>query len=183
MPPIFRVSTDTPAYYLTSVAAERLPVFRSETIAQLTCKALDEARRSAGFLIFAYVVMLDHLHLVTDSKLKPKEIHRFVNGIISRRVIDHLKAEGHTQSLEKIRIRRTSGNWQYSLWQHNPDTRILWTDQMLWQRIQYTHLNPVRAGLVSHPNDWKWSSARIFHKRPADAEPMEVDLDRVRWQR
>jgi putative transposase len=128
--------------------------------------------------------MLDHLHLVTDSKLKPKEIHRFVNGIISRRIIDHLKAKEQTQSLDKLRINRKSADgWQYSLWQHNPDTRLLWTEQMLWQRIQYTHLNPVRAGLVEHPNDWRWSSARIFHRRRSDDEPLEVDLDKIKWKR
>jgi len=183
MPPFFRVSTDSPAFYLTSVATHRLPIFRTEAIARLVCNALNEARGSGGFLIFAYVVMLDHLHLVTDSKLKPKDIHRFVNGIISRRVIDHLNAEGHTASLDKLRINRQSDGWKYSLWQHNPDTRLLWTEQMLWQRIQYTHLNPVRAGLVDHPNEWNWSSARIFHRRRSDDEPLEVDLDRIRWQR
>ena len=183
MPPLFRPSTDSPAYYLTSVAAHRLPIFRTETLARIACKALDEARRSGGFLIFAYVIMLEHLHLVTDSKLKPNEIHRFVNGIISRRVIDHLKAGGQTESLEKLRVNRKADGWQYSLWQHNPDTRLLWTEQMLWQRIQYTHLNHVRGGLTDHPNNWKWSSARIFHKRRSDDEPLEVDLDRILWQR
>jgi putative transposase len=183
MPRSFRPSSDTPGYYLTSVTAHRLPVFRTEPIAKLACEALDEARRSGGFLIFAYVVMPDHLHLVTDSSRKPKEIHRFVNGIISRRVIDHLKEEGHDSSLDKLRVNRSDETWKYSLWDHNPDTRLLWTEQMVWQRIQYTHLNPVRAGLFEHPLDWKWSSARIFLNRRSDDEPLEVDLSKIKWSR
>ncbi|MBP9110886.1 MAG: transposase [Pyrinomonadaceae bacterium] len=181
--PRFRVSKDTPAYYLTSVTKDRLPVFQNTQMARLACDALNDARRSGGFVIFAYVVMLDHLHLVTDSLVKSKDIHRFVNGNISRKVIDHLKEKGHTESLRKLRIAERDGNWKYSLWQHHPDTRLLWSEQMLWQRIQYTHLNPVRAGLADHPDDWQWSSARIFHGRPNENEPLAVDLDRIEWRR
>ncbi|CAN5340912.1 hypothetical protein BH10ACI3_BH10ACI3_22240 [soil metagenome] len=97
---MFQVSKDSPAYYLTSVTKHRLPVFRTNAIAEITCKAIDEARRSGKFLIFAYVVMLEHLHLVTDNSRSSKDIHRFVNGIISRRVIDHLKVNGHEESLK-----------------------------------------------------------------------------------
>ena len=81
---MFQVSKDSPAYYLTSVTKDRLPVFRTEAIAKITCDAIDEARRSAKFLIFAYVVMLEHLHLVTDSSQSSKVIHRFVNGIVGK---------------------------------------------------------------------------------------------------
>src|SRR6478672_7054276 len=93
MPPRiqFQVSRDTPAYYLTSVAKDRLPIFRTETFARMTCDAIEEARRSVGFLLFAYVLMPEHLHVVTDSRKESKDIHRFINGIVSRRLLDHLK--------------------------------------------------------------------------------------------
>ena len=184
MPPSkFRISKDSPAYYLTSVAKDRLPIFRKPEFAAIACRAIHEARLSGGFLIFAYVIMLDHLHLVTDSSRKSQDIHRFVNGIISRRMIDHLKEYGHEESLAKLRIQQRSDGWKYSLWQHHPDTRLLWNEQMLWQRIQYTHLNPVRAGLADHPNDWKWSSARIWHGKRAEMEPLDVDRGQIEWKR
>ena len=149
---------------------------------RMTCDAIEEARRSGGFLLFAYVLMPEHLHVVTDSRKESKDIHRFINGIVSRRLLDHLKTSGHSDSLRKLRIEGRSDGSQYSLWHHHPDTRLLWSEQMLWQRIQYTHLNPVRAGLVDHPNDWRWSSARIFHKRPMEDEPLRVDLDKILWR-
>ena len=91
MPPKkFRIARDNPAFYLTSVSRDRLPVFRKPEIADLACEAIEEARHSCGFLLFAYVLMPDHAHLVTDNSRKSAEVHRFVNGIISRRVIDHL---------------------------------------------------------------------------------------------
>jgi REP element-mobilizing transposase RayT len=109
---MFVVSKDSPAFYLTSVAKDRLPVFQTSTIAEIACKAIDEARKSGGFLIFAYVLMPDHGHLVTDSRRKSSDIHRFVNGIISRRIIDHLKANGPEESLAKLRIQERAGGYK-----------------------------------------------------------------------
>ena len=83
---MFQISKDSPAFYLTSVTKDRLPVFRTPRFAKIACDALNEARISGEFLIFAYVIMLDHIHLLTDSKQKSKDIHRFVNGIIGRRI-------------------------------------------------------------------------------------------------
>ena len=58
---MFRISKDSPVYYLTSVTKDRLPVFRKENIKEIVCKAIAEARTSAGFRLFAYSVMPDHL--------------------------------------------------------------------------------------------------------------------------
>ena len=35
------------------------------------------------------------------------------------------------------------------------------------EKLQYMHMNPVRAGLVERAIDWRWSSARwYFERRP-----------------
>ncbi len=179
---MYRISKDSQALYLTSVTKGRLPIFRTETIARLACEAIAESRTKHGFLIFAYVIMLDHLHLVTDSKFPTSDILRLINGIVGRRIIDHLKEAGHTGSLEKLRINDRSDGSKYTIWQRHPDARLLWSEQMLWQRLQYTHLNPVRAGLVDHSNAWPWSSARIWHGKRAEIEPLEVDKDKIEWR-
>lgn len=65
----------------------------------VACEALAEARISGKFMIFAYVIMPDHLHLISDGENKAAKVLQFVNGIISRRVIDFLKEHGHESLL------------------------------------------------------------------------------------
>lgn len=125
MPPKrFLISRDRPAYYLTSVTKDRLSIFRKAEIADLVCGAIDEARHSGGFMVFAYVIMPDHAHVVTDSSRESKDIHRFVNGIVSRRIIDYLKMNNYAESLFKLRIPDREQGWKYSVWQHKPNTRL-----------------------------------------------------------
>jgi hypothetical protein len=56
------ISRDTPCLSITSVAHDRLPVFGKDALKKMACAALD------GFAIFAYVLMPDHLHVMTDGE-------------------------------------------------------------------------------------------------------------------
>src|SRR5215831_10079366 len=175
------ISRDHPCYYLTSVAKDRLTIFRTDAVKLVVCRALDEARKSGGFLLYAYVIMLDHLHIITDSVLKPSKTLQFVNGIISRRLIDYLKTGGYETSLRKLEHAIGHRQRRYSLWDRHPDARLLLTERMLMQRVNYTHMNPVRAGLVERAEDYRWSSARIWAGKPREDEPLLMNLDRVKW--
>ena len=90
MPHRFQISRDSQALFITLNTNHRLPVFRKDEIKKVVCDAIDEARKSAGLLLFAYVIMIDHLHLVTDQPKPISEVLRVVKGITARRVIDYL---------------------------------------------------------------------------------------------
>ncbi len=177
------ISRDTPALYVIAVAKDRLPVFRTETIKVITCKAIDEARKSGAFAIYAYVLMADHFHAITDSILKPSKVIQYLNGIISRRVIDHLQEHGHNASLQKLRRESGARGHTYSLWDHHFNAFPIFSDDMLMQKVNYIHQNPVRAGLAEHAEDYRWSSVRIWKRCPLEDEPLTVDIDRINWRR
>ena len=176
------VSRDHPCYYRTSVTKDRLPVFRSDRMKSVLCAAIDEARRSGKFALYAYVIMVDHFHLITDSTLSPGRTLQFVNGISSRRVIGYLKEHEYQASLNKLRHEKRSRGYVHSLWDHHGDARLLLTERMLMQRVRYTHRNPVRAALTEHEIDYRWSSIRGWNGNPPDDEPLIMDLDRIRWR-
>jgi REP element-mobilizing transposase RayT len=177
------ISPSSPAYYLTSVPKNRLPVFRLDEFKNVACGALNEARKSGKFLILAYVIMPDHLHVISDNAKKPSEIHRFINGIMARRIIDYLKVNAHSESLKKLRRDGHDGDYRYSLWDHHPNARLLTSESMFMQRVHYTHQNPVRLGLVKRAEDYRFSSVRIWNKTPLDDEPLMVDIDQIKWRR
>ena len=176
------ISRDAPCYYLTSVAKDRLPVFRTDEIKLITCAALNEARKSGGFSIYAYIIMPDHLHAITDSALKPSKILQYINGIISRRVIDHLKERGHNASLRKLQRESGARGHRYSLWEHHSNALPIFSESMFMQKVNYIHQNPVRAELVESAEDYFCSSARIWKRSPVEDEPLLVDIDRINWR-
>lgn len=178
----FQVSRDCRALYITVVTKDRLPVFRTEAIKTIACKALDEARNSGKFLIFAYVIMLDHLHLLTNSPTTSADVLRYTKGITARRVIDYLKAPKYESSLAKLRHQDWKREHRYSLWQQEKNVFSIFSEAMFMEKVNYIHLNPVRAGLVERAIDYRWSSARIWQGCPAEDEPLRVDIDRIQWR-
>ncbi len=170
------ISRDSPCYFLTSVAKDRLPLFRTDEIKDIACKALDEARKSGKFALYAYVIMPDHLHVITDSARSSADTLRFINGIMSHRVIAHLKERGYESSLQKLRQETKRRRYQHSLWDHHPNVRLLLTETMLIERVHYLHENPVRAGLVERAEDYRYSSVRCWNGKPLEDEPLLMDL-------
>ena len=126
--------------------------------------------------------MLDHLHVITDPARSSADTLRFINGIIGRRVIDYLKQRGYESSLLKLRRDTTNTNYLYSLWDHHPNVRLLFTEKMLMERVHYTHQNPVRAGLVERAEDYHWSSVHIWNGKPRKDEPLLMNLGRIKWR-
>jgi REP-associated tyrosine transposase len=180
---VHAISRDSPCYFLTSVPKDRLPVFRTDEIKDIACKALDEARKSAKFAFYAYVIMPDHLHAITDSARSSADTLRFINGIMSHRIIGHLKEKGYDSSLLKLRRETKPRQYRHSLWDHHPNVRLLLTEEMLMERVRYIHENPVRAGLVERAEDYRYSSVRCWNGKPLEDEPLLMDLDRIKWRR
>ena len=177
------ISRDSPCYYLTAVAAHRLPIFRTDEIKDVTCNAIDEARTSGKFSLYAYAIMWDHFHLISDSARTSADTLRFVNGIVGHRIIEYLKEHGYDRSLQKLRHETKKKNYRYSVFDHHPNVRVLMTESMLMERVHYTHQNPVRGGLVERAADYRWSSVRQWNGGMLEDEPLLMDLDRIKWRR
>jgi REP element-mobilizing transposase RayT len=179
---MLQISRTTPAYYLTSVAHERIPVFRSDKIKQIVCDAFNQARISGVIMIFAYVIMPDHTHVITDSNRKNKEVLRFLNGVSAKFILDYLKGNGFDRSLAKLRIQEREFRHKYSVYQHHPNAFEIYGEDTMMQKVNYIHMNPVNAGLVKHPYDYLYSSARQWNGKPLENEPLITDHNMIEWR-
>ena len=177
------ISKDNPCLFITTVARDRLPVFRTDALKAVACRALDEARRSGGFALFAYVVMPDHLHAIADGTLKAAGTLQYVNGILSHRVIEYLKQGGFRSSLEKLRGTQKERRHAYSLVDHHSRGLPVFSESFFMQKVHYIHFNPVRAGLAASAQEYRWSSARQWMRQLASDEPLRMDLEQIDWRK
>jgi putative transposase len=107
--------------------------------------------------------MPSHLHFVIAfpgaNKLSAamRDFKKFTAYKI-RRLIE---AEGKSESLERLRESggRTS---KFRIWEPRFDDVVIFSPEVLETKINYIHMNPVRAGLCSNPDDWPYSSARDY---------------------
>jgi len=58
---------------------------------------------------------------------------------------------------------KNSNNTDFQLWQQDNHPIQLTNSKMAHQKLDYTHYNPVQAGIVEKPEDYLYSSARNYY--------------------
>jgi putative transposase len=120
--------------------AIRGPIWLSDTrLAQLVSDAIVYGAESRKLYdLHAWVVMANHVHVVIVPRVPVPEITRWLKGSTAREA-------------NKILGRAGQPFWRDESFDH----RV----RDLEQVVRYVENNPVAAGLVSRPGDWRWSSA------------------------
>ena len=121
--------------------------------------------------------------MLTSKPNTTSDVLRVLKGITARRVIDYLKEKNYLDALAKLQHQQRERNYRYSLWQTEKNVLPIFSEGMFMQKVNYIHLNPVRAELANDATEYSWSSARIWRGCPLDDEPLLVDSDRINWRR
>jgi len=153
----------------------RQPFLLDNEFRRIFPKNLDRARRKHGFLVWAYVLMPEHIHLLIPARTAlTADILSSIKQPFTKRIVAKLKKE-NPELLTKMVSGAKRGNSPYSFWQVGGgfDRNVKEVDDY-WTCIEYIHWNPVRRGLTEQPQDWPWSSARFYKDLP----PYEFEVDR-----
>lgn len=74
------------------------------------------------------------------------------------------------------RAGKKNSNVQYrQFWQQDNHPIEIWSLKVFEQKLIYIHYNPVEAGFVIDPIDWKYNSARNFGND--DQTILKIDLN------
>jgi putative transposase len=114
---------------------------------------LASASRKLSVAIHAYALMPNHVHLLATPDTGDG-VGRLMQAVGS----------GYVRSFN-ARNRRTG-----TLWDGRYYSSLVGSDRYLWNCYRYIELNPVRAGIVVRPEDFRWSS----HARNALGAPDPV---------
>ena len=52
---------------------------------------------------------------------------------------------------------------EYQIWKREPLSIELFTPAVFYQKLEYIHYNPVKAGLSTNPEDYYYSSAKYYY--------------------
>jgi len=105
---------------------------------------LKEQAAKYGCLVHAYVLMTNHVHLLLTPE---KETSASL-------LMKHL-GQCYVQYVN--RTHRRSG----TLWEGRFRSCLIQSEDYVLACYRYIELNPVRANMVNHPRDYRWSSYRV----------------------
>lgn len=154
-------------YFVSFAVVGWLDVFIKDEYVQLLLKSLRFCQKNKGMEIHAWCIMPNHVHLVFRSVTgqKPELLLGDFKRFTSKAIVAAIK-ENAEEPRNKFLLNfflkeglKTSNVNQYQFWRHDNHPIELWSNWVIWQKINYTHQNPVKAGLVTRAEDYRYSSA------------------------
>ena len=159
----YRIIENHQPYFLTCTVVNWLPIFGSPPVAQIILDSLRFLQAHKRLTLYAYVMVEHHLHLIASSMELAKEIGDF-KSYTARQIIDFFEARHADVILTQLKSAKLSAkrDREYQLWQEGSHPQLIQHEEMMRQKIEYIHNNPVKKGYVDDPTHWRYSSARNY---------------------
>ena len=154
--PLRIILPDTP-HHIIQRGHNRQTVFVSDDDYNYYRENLITFKKEFGCKIYAYCLMTNHVHLIVDPGSTPEALSKLMKRVAGR----------HTRYVNKIENR--SG----SIWEGRFKSSVISTSEYLPACCRYIELNPLRAGMVSDPALYRWSS---YHSKVEGRRDAVVDL-------
>lgn len=150
-------------HFLTCTVVGWLPVFTRPETVQIVFDSWRFLQDEDRLVLLGYVVLENHIHFIASAEDLATEVGDFKSYTV-RRIIDYL-SERHVPTLLnglKYHKVRHKTDRRFQLWQEGSQPKVIETEAMLRQKLEYIHNNPVKRGYVRDPTHWRYSSASSY---------------------
>lgn len=170
------------AYFVSFATVNWIDVFTRVDYFDCIIESLDFCRKNKGMELYGYCIMPSHVHLIFRSSLgDPSGLMRDFKGYTSRKMLKIIEENAQESRKEWMlwmfeRAGKKNSNVKNKqFWQQSNHPIEIWSLKVFEQKLNYIHNNPVEAGFVTDPIDWKYSSARNYGND--DQTVLEIDIN------
>ncbi len=117
--------------------------------------------------------MDNHIHAIVSGENLIGIIRDFKRHT-AKKIIETIKSFNSCWLINQIEYWKKDFKHKsnFQIWQEGYHPQQIFNDEILFQKIEYIHNNPVKRGFVIKAGDWKYSSARNF---AGDKSIIELD--------
>jgi REP element-mobilizing transposase RayT len=161
----YKIRDQSKPHYLTFTTVEWADVFTRQIYKDIIIENLNYCIKEKGMVIFGYVIMSNHVHIIVQSSQNDLSgLIRDFKKFTAKAIINQIKTgkESRREWLLELFSKATEShnrNKTYQFWRYGNHPEEIYSQKFLWSKLDYIHLNPVRAGLVEKASHYLYSSA------------------------
>jgi len=156
-------------HFLTFTIVEWIDVFTRASYKIEIANSLEYCRKHKGLKLYAFCLMSNHIHLVCQTP-EPFLMTNFIRDFkkhTAKIVLRKMTEEPESRRIWMLDQFHYAGKYDkrittYKFWQEGYHAIQLDSNEMIDQKIEYVHQNPVRALIVEQAEDYLFSSARNY---------------------
>jgi putative transposase len=152
------------ARFLTFSCYRNLPLLQTEATRDILDAAILQSRETLHFKLYAWVIMPNHVHMLLKPDLPEHPVPTILKRIkqpAARKILTAWRKRD-APVIPKI----TDPQGKAHFWQRGGYDRNIISKEEFIEKLNYIHLNPVKAELVKRPEEWKWSSGAAYNGKP-----------------
>ncbi len=146
-------------HFVTFSCYKRRHLLAHESICKIILGNLDRQLNRFAAACHGFVLMPDHVHVLLQFQ-EPGQLASFLQQWKQQASFHARKAI--TESLPELSRALATGD---PFWQPGYYDFPIESKEKYLEKLDYSHQNPVRAGLVKHAAAYRWSSARWYELR------------------
>lgn len=164
----YKIRDQSKPHYVTFTVVDWVDIFTRKIYKDIVIENLTYCTKVKGLVVFGYVIMSNHVHLIIQSQNNNlSDIIRDFKKYAAKAIIKEIKGgrESRREWLLERFAKATethSRNKTYQFWKYGNHPEEIYSTKFLWTKLDYIHLNPVRAGLVEKASHYKYSSASNY---------------------
>jgi REP element-mobilizing transposase RayT len=162
------IRDQTLPHYITATVVDWIDIFTRQTYRDSIIESLDYCIKNKGMILYGYVIMSNHIHLIIQSEDgKLSDLIRDFKKFTSKNILDKIQVVPESRKewmLERFKLaaEKHTRNKNYQFWQYGNHAEEIYTNKFMWSKLDYIHLNPVRAGLVEKASQYIYSSSSNY---------------------
>ncbi len=156
-------------HFLTITIIEWIDIFTKPQYFKIIINSLKYCQKNKGLLLYEFVIMTNHLHLIAKAK-EGNKLSQIISDFkkhTTREILKELEKDNRKYILNLIKNSfAKKKDYQSQIWQRENYPELIATEEFLNEKIRYIYNNPVRKEYVENSEDWIYSSAcnRILNK-------------------
>ena len=166
----YKITDPYAMYFLTWTTVGWVDIFTRKECAQLIVDSLRYCQENKGLILFAWVLMSNHLHLLASAKKESSGLSGITRDFkrhTAKQILQWIKDDKESRRswmnvVFKYYGKYNSNNEVFQVWQQYSHPKICYSPSFTMQKLDYIHWNPVKAGIVDNPGDYRYSSARNY---------------------
>ncbi len=165
----YYIGNQNAIYFLTLTVTDWVDVFTRLSYKNIVVESLEYCRKNKGLNLYAWCLMTNHLHMVCsiDAPKRMSDFLRDFKSFTAKGILDEIAQTGESRKDWMLYRFEFAGKFdkriqKYRFWQDKNHPIELHNTEMIEQKTNYIHQNPVRTGIVENPEDYLYSSARNY---------------------
>ena len=164
----YKIRDQSKPHYITFTVVDWIDVFTTQVYKDIIIESLNYCIKEKGMVVFGYVIMSNHIHLILQSKENDlsgliRDFKKHTAKIMLRQIKTGRESRREWMLLLFSKAIETHNrNKTYQFWRYGNHPEEIYSEKFLWSKLDYIHLNPVRSGLVEKASHYLYSSASNY---------------------